>query len=605
MTRHLQIDLITPEEAVSLDGLFHARARRTPDSVAYRYFDDHLCDWRELTWAQVLEEITRWQAALAHEDFAPGDRVAIMLKNCPNWVIFDQAALGLGLVTVPLYTSDRPENVAHVLQDSGAKLLLIDSAEHWHPLHEACRDLVSLQRVVTVRTPPEGDDDDRLRGLDEWLPEEAGAFRHVVTDTHALATIVYTSGTTGKSKGVMLSHHNLLSNAQGALMTFDVYPDDLFLSFLPLSHCLERLAGYYLPIMAGATVAYARSFQQLQEDLARMRPTILVTVPRIFERIQAALRGKLDKGPRFNRWLFEFAIQVGYSRFERAQGRGYWNPTHLLWPLLKPLVADKLMARLGGRLRLSVSGGAALSPDIARTFIGLGLPIIQGYGLTETSPVIGVNRVEDNLPSSIGKALPGVEVKLGEHDALLARGPNIMLGYWNNPEATRAILYDDGWLNTGDIASIDAQGHITITGRIKEIIVLNNGEKIPPVDMEAAILNDPLFEQVMVVGEGKPFLGLLAVINRERWSEAVKERDLPPGWPSGLHHPQAKAFALARVAQQMKAFPGYAKIRRIALLGEPWAIENGLLTPTLKLKRSMVLKRYQHEVESLFEGYHQ
>ena len=605
MTKHKSRDLILPEIAITLDGLMHERTKRSPDTVAYRYFDDHLCDWRELTWSQVMEEITRWQAALAHEGFAPGDRVAIMLKNCPNWVIFDQAALGLGLVTVPLYTSDRPENVAHVLQDSGAKLLLIDSAEHWHPLHEACRDLASLQRIVTVRTPPEGDDDARLRGLDEWLPEEADEFRHVVTDTHALATIVYTSGTTGKSKGVMLSHHNLLSNAHGALLTFDVYQDDLFLSFLPLSHCLERLAGYYLPVMAGATVAYARSFQQLQEDLARMRPTILVTVPRIFERIQAGLRSKLDKGPRFTRWLFEFAIQVGYSRFERAQHRGYWNPTHLLWLLLKPLIADKLMARLGGRLRLSVSGGAALSPDIARTFIGLGLPIIQGYGLTETSPVIGVNRVEDNLPSSIGNPLPGVEVKLGEHDALLARGPNIMLGYWNNPEATRAILSDDGWLNTGDIASIDARGRITITGRIKEIIVLNNGEKIPPVDMEAAILNDPLFEQVMVVGEGKPFLGLLAVVNRERWSEALKERDLPPGWASGLHHPQAKAFALARVAQQLKAFPGYAKIRRIALLSEPWTIENSLLTPTLKLKRSMVLRRYQHEVDVLFEGYHQ
>lgn len=605
MPKHRQIDLITPDIAVTLDGLFQARVRRSPNGVAYRYFDEHRYEWRTLTWAQAMQDIVRWQAALLHEGFSPGDRVAIMLKNCPTWVVFDQAALGLGLVTVPLYTSDRPENVAHVLQDSGAKLLLIDSAEHWHPLHEACKDMPTLKRVVTIRTPPEGDDDDRLRGLDEWLPESGEAIRHTISDPDALATIVYTSGTTGKSKGVMLSHRNLLSNSWGALQTFDIYTDDLFLSFLPLSHCLERLAGYYLPVMAGATVAYARSFQQLQEDLTSVRPTILVTVPRIFERIQAALRNRLDKGPRYRRWLFEIAISVGYSRFERAQGRATWNPTHLLWPLLKPLVADKLMARLGGRLRLSVSGGAALSPDIARTFIGLGLPIIQGYGLTETSPVIGVNRVQDNLPSSIGQAIPGVEVRLDANNALHARGPNIMLGYWNNPQATQEVLSADGWLNTGDTAHIDAAGHITITGRIKEIIVLNNGEKIPPVDMESAILQDPLFEQVMVVGEGKPYLSLLAVVNRERWSEAVKERDLPDGWPAGLHLPQAKAFALARVAQQMKTFPGYARIRRIALFSEPWTVENGLLTPTLKLKRNQVLDRCRSEYAQLYEGYSQ
>ncbi len=602
-TKNKKSTLITPEEAVTLDGLMQRRIERTPHARAYRYYDEHLCDWRDLTWAQVAEDISRWQAALRHEGFMPGDRVAVMLKNCPTWVVFDQAALGLGLVTVPLYTSDRPENVAHVLQDSGAKLLLIDSAEHWHPLHEACMHLKELHRVVTVRTPPEGDDDPRLRGIDEWLPESGSGFQHVATDPETLATIVYTSGTTGKSKGVMLSHRNLLSNSWGSLQTFDIVPEDVFLSFLPLSHCLERLAGCYLPIMAGATVAYARSFQQLQEDMVQVRPTVLVTVPRIFERIQAALRNKLDKGPRFNRWLFDLAVRIGYHRFEHAQHRAAWSPTHLLWPLLKPLVADKLMSRLGGNLRLSVSGGAALSAENARVFIGLGLPILQGYGLTETSPVIGVNRIHDNLPSSIGQAIPGVEVKLGEHNALLARGPNIMMGYWNNPEATHAMIGEDGWLNTGDTAHIDAAGHITITGRIKEIIVLNNGEKIPPVDMEAAILQDPLFEQVMVVGEGKPYLSLLAVVNRERWSEAARARDLPDTWPAGLQQPQARAFALARVAQQMKTFPGYARIRRIALISEPWTIDNGLLTPTLKLKRNQVLERYRDEFENLYEGY--
>ncbi|MFA7351761.1 MAG: long-chain fatty acid--CoA ligase, partial [Methylotenera sp.] len=598
-------DIIDPELVTTLDRLFHERVRCTPDGVAYRYFDDQACEWCEMTWQTAMHEILNWQVALLHEHLQLGDRVAIMLKNCPSWVLFDQAALGLGLVTVPLYVSDRPENVAHVLQDSGAKLLLIDSAESWHPIHEVGAGLTALRRVVTFKSPPEGDDDDRIRGIDEWLPRfgDSGEFQHRVSDADALATIIYTSGTTGKPKGVMLTHRNLMSNAWGALQVFSIYPNDIFLSFLPLSHALERMAGCCIPIMSGASVAFSRSIQQLQEDLATVQPTIMVTVPRIFERIQSGLRNKLEKGPAYARYLFELAVKVGYSRFEYAQGRGNWHWQHLLWPLLKKLVADKLQARLGGRLRLAVAGGAALSADNARTFIALGVPIIQGYGLTETSPIISVNRVESNVPSSVGQTIQGVEVRLGEADGLEVRGANVMQGYWNNVEATKAIFTADGWLKTGDVVKLDEVGRITITGRIKEIIVLSNGEKVPPGDIEAAILTDALFEQVMVVGEGKAYLSVLAVVNQERWMAAVKERDLPIDWPSGLTHSQARAFALNRVAQQMKSFPGYAKVRKIALLHEPWTIENGLLTPTLKIKRSVVLQHYMAEYEKLYEGF--
>ncbi|MDO8312942.1 MAG: AMP-binding protein, partial [Sideroxyarcus sp.] len=495
------------------------------------------------------------------------------------------------------------ENVAHVLQDSGSRMLLIDSASNWHPLREACTGINTLTRIVTLHTPPEGDSDGRLRGLDEWLPDIHDGFRHLVSDPDTLATIVYTSGTTGKSKGVMLSHRNLLSNAAGSLQCFDVYPADTFLSFLPLSHALERMAGYYVPVMAGATVAYARSVQQLQEDLALLRPTVLVTVPRIFERIQSGMHSRLDKGPAFARRLFGLAIDVGCRRFEHAQGRASWHPELLLWPILKPLVADRLTSRLGGRLRLAISGGAALSAGNARTFIGLGIPIIQGYGLSETSPVISVNRINNNLPSSVGNPLPNLEVRLGKYDALEVRGPNVMLGYWNNEAATKDMFSADGWLNTGDVAHIDDRGRITITGRIKEIIVLSNGEKMPPGDMETAILADPLFEQLMVVGESKPYLGLLAVVNRERWVAAMRERSLPAAWPESLHSSQAKAYALQRVTQLIQSFPGYARIRRIALLSEPWSTDNGLLTPTLKLKRAKVLEYCQKEFAGMYDGY--
>lgn len=600
--KHSRPSRISPEQAITLDGLFYERVRQSPENPAYRYFDDQAGEWRTLSWADVQREAGRWQAAFEHESLRPGDRVAIMLKNCPTWMTFDLAALGLGLVTVPLYVADRPDNVAHVLQDSGAKLLLIDSAENWHPIHEVNLGETSLVRVVTMKTPPEGDDDDRIRGVDEWLPDVGHEYVRVPHSGEQLASVVYTSGTTGRSKGVMLSHKNILSNVMGVMQAIEVLPEDIFLSFLPLSHMLERTGAYYA-IAAGATVGYARSFQQLQEDLSTVRPTLLISVPRIYERIYAGMRSKLEKGSPLTRYLFQLAVDVGYSRFEHAQKRGGWKPSHLLWPLLKRLVADKLMSRLGGRLRLAISGGAALSPEISRIFIGLGLNLLQGYGLTETSPVISANRPEDNKPSSVGQTISGVEVRLGDDGSLHVRGPNVMLGYWNNEEATKAIFTADGWLNTGDVANIDESGHITITGRIKEIIVMSNGEKVPPADIEVAIQRDPLFEQVMVVGEGKPYLSMIAVVNKENWQAAVHERGLDEKWPEGLDSSQVKAFAVARIAQQMKEFPGYTRIRRAALLAQPWTIDNGLLTPTLKVKRAKVLERYQKEYEELYEGY--
>ena len=596
------IDLIRPDTAGTLDRLFHERVRRSPDRCAYRYYDDGSGQWQDLSWSQMLAGIQRWQAALLAENLQAGDRVAVMLKNCPTWVMFDQAALGLGLVVVPLYTSDRADNVAHVLADSGSKLLLTGSSEQWLAIRSACAALPELARVVTL-TAASDVDDARVRSAAQWLPQAGSEFQHRGQDPHALATIIYTSGTTGKSKGVMLSHHNLLSNISASLHAFDVHPDDVLLSFMPLSHSLERTACYYLAVMAGATVAHVRSIQQLQEDLAFIRPTILIAVPRIFERIQAGIRNKLDKQPAALQRLYELTIRVGYSRFEHAQGRGPWRISHLLWPLLKRLVADKISARLGGRLRLVLCGGAALSPDVARTFIGLGLNLLQGYGLTETSPVISVNRLHDNLPCSVGLPLQGVEVRLGEQDVLEVRGPNLMLGYWNNPAATQAMFTADGWLISGDVVRIDAAGHITITGRMKEIIVLSNGEKVPPADMESAILRDPLFEQVMLVGEGKPYLSLLAVVNRERWEQAAAEHALPGEWPDGLAQARARTWALTRVAQQIREFPGYARIRRITLLDTPWSIENGLLTPTLKVRRNQVVECYREACLHMYEGY--
>ena len=602
-----RVDIIEPEAALTLDGLFSERVRRSGHAVAYTEYDGETGVWRDHSWTQLDRLIARWQAALRREPLHPGDRVAIMLRNSPTWVALDQAAMGLGLVLVPLYTQDRPDNVAYIIQNCGAKLLLFEKPEQWAAFADVGSQLTSLVRVLCLERLLRAPADPRLASVGAWLPDEgsesATAVEHVSRDPHRLASIIYTSGTTGRPKGVMLSHHNMLSNAYSTVQLCNVSAQDTFLSFLPLSHTFERTCGYYLTVMAGARVAYARSIQQLAEDLVTIRPTVLISVPRIYERVYAAIKAKLADGPVVRRKLFDLATRVGWMRFEHQQGRGPWQPSFLLWPVLRRLVADKILARLGGRLRAAISGGAALPPDVGRVFIGLGLPLLQGYGLTETSPVVSGNRIENNVPASIGQPIPGVSVRIGDKDALLVKGPNVMLGYWENPEATRAMFAEDGWLNTGDTARIDSEGRLYITGRLKEIVVLSNGEKVPPVDMEAAIARDPFFEQVMVIGEGKPYLSVFVVPNKELWAKAAAEHGLDLASPRSLRAPQAEQLVLERINAQIRSFPGYAQIRRVAIFPEPWTIENGLLTPTLKLKRARVLEQYGSEYERLYAGH--
>lgn len=600
-------DIISAEAAQTLDGLFRERVRRTPKAVAFRDYDAGRQEWRNFTWQQMADAVACWRAALQREPLSPGDRVAVMLRNCPQWVMFEQAALASGLVVVPLYTEDRAENAAWCLAHAGVKLLLLENQTQWQALREVENLPAQLARIVILDATADSlrqfDDshDARVCALAEWLPAEAGDDPPPVPhDPHAMATLIYTSGTTGRPKGVMLSHHNILSNACSCAQVVTVTPDDLLLSFLPLSHTFERTAGYYVPMLCGATIAYARSIRLLQEDLPVIRPTILVSVPRVYEKVYAGIQAKLAQGPMLARLLFKLAVKVGYSRFEHQQGRADWQPFHLLWPLLEKLVARKVLDKLGGRLRQVMSGGAALSPEVSRVFIGLGLPILQGYGLTETSPVVCANRLDDNLPSSVGRPIPGVTVKLGEQNALLIRGPNVMLGYWQNPEATRAVLSEDGWLNSGDTAHIDKQGHVTITGRIKDIIVTSTGEKIPPADMEAAILRDPMFEQVMVIGEGRSYLSALVVLSEQGWKTIAAQCNADDDPDRLAHNDYAEEIVLEKIARQISGFPGYAKIHRAALLTEPWSVENEMLTPTLKIRRARILDHYKEVIEKLY-----
>ena len=578
----------------------------SPQKVAYRQFDESTGDWVSFTWAQVAGEVARWQAAFVKEGLMPGDRVAIMLKNCVEWVIFDQAALSLGLVTVPLYLDDRPENAAYILNHAGAKLLLVEGKFQHNKLAEITGTANTLQHIVSLN-PPDSEQvnwNTRFIVAADWLAAAAETpvpARHPSAD--GLASIVFTSGTTGRPKGVMLTHENILWNAFAATQFEDFGENQVFLSFLPLSHMFERTVGYYLPMLLCAEVVYARSIAQLAKDLVEVCPTVLVSVPRIFERVYGRIQDGLEKKSVLARMLFKLAVQVGWRRFEKQQGRAGWHPELLLWPLLRKLVAGNVTEKLGGRLQIVISGGAALSPEIARVFIGLGVPIFQGYGLTETSPVISSNRRIANLPASIGKPLPGIEVKIGDNHELLTRSRCVMRGYWQNEEATRAMIDADGWLHTGDQVSIDDAGYYTIVGRIKDIIVLNNGEKVPPSDMESAILLDPLFEQVMIVGEGKPYLAALTVLNEEHWQAFAADLNVDPEHPLSLRDPRVTKALVRRVAEHLKHFPGYAQIRRLHPVLAPWTVDDGLLTPTLKIKRNQVLDRYRAAVEAMYADF--
>jgi long-chain acyl-CoA synthetase len=597
-----QLNKIPAETARTLAGLFRERVQRTPDIVAYRQHSSTDNQWHDYTWADMGKEVARWQDAFATEGLAHGDRVAILMRNCKEWVTYDQAALGCGLVPVPVYTDDRPENIAYILNNSGCKVLFLQGEEQWAGIRTVLGELGGLQRILTLEpvTVPEGET--RVRTIADWIPAVGGELHTDDGDPDELATIVYTSGTTGRPKGVMLSHWNILFNADRALEVVQMFPGDLLISFLPLCHTFERTVGYYIPMMSGATIAYARSIPELGEDLLTVRPTLMVSVPRIYERVYNKIQAGLAEKSPLATWLFNSAVNVGWARFEHRQGRRGWHPSFLFWPLLNKLVAGKIMAKLGGRMYMAASGGAPLPTPIAKVFIGLGLNLVQGYGLTETSPILTANPVDDNDPASVGVALRGVELRVGENEELLARGPSIMMGYWDNPEATHDVIDAEGWFHTGDKARIE-NGHVYITGRLKEIIVLANGEKVPPADMEMAIALDPLFEQVMVIGDNRPYLSALLVLEPEQWRAVAKTLGLEPDDPASLKSEQLVQAVNEKLDDLLSEFPGFAQVRAITCILQAWTIDNEMITPTMKLKRNRILETHADDIERMYAGH--
>lgn len=605
MGRSSELDGLT-----TLPELLNRSIETYADREALRQYDRKANLWKSVSYRELGDEVARWRHAWQASGFARGDRVAILMPNGVDTVCADQGALANGLVPVPLHAIDTPGACAFILIDSQATALVTNKVARWRQILNTGVDLPDLRLVIVTDPDPheeiQSHEPVEIVTLEDWLAREAQTEELPAGPLEDdLAGIVYTSGTTGRPKGVMLTHKNIVSNVKATLECVSPRDGDIFLSFLPLSHTFERSAGYYLPLATGCTIVYNRSILLLAEDLKTVRPTVIISVPRVYERIYARVQNTLAKASAAVRYLFDWAVEVGWRDFckknrmpvERS-GRAWLDG--FVRGFLMRKVASTLLSQFGGRLRIAISGGAALNPKIARTFCGLGLPIIQGYGMTETSPIIAGNSIEFNQPDTVGKPFNNLDVRLGEGGEIQVRGPSVMKGYWRRPDDTATAFTKDGWLRTGDVGEFTPEGLLKIKGRIKEIIVTSTGEKVPPADLESAIETDPLFSQTLILGEGRPYISLIAVVDPAEWQRLTDSLGLEPTGEASLASPAAKSAALKRAKAAAANFPNYALPRAIVLTKDPWTIENGLLTPTLKLKRSPLNQRFKKEIEQLY-----
>lgn len=596
------------ESLSTLCEFFQNRVRLAPDDEALREFDKSVKKWISYSYRDVSDAVLAWRRSFARLGLARGTRVAMLLPNGVNAVCFDQAALANALVPVPLHAIDTPGSSAYILQDSGSEVLVTNKLARWLAIQQSGFDVSAVKKVILTDEAQVPAEDPLVERLSDWLA--AGSRQTALPEppkADDLAAIVYTSGTTGKPKGVMLTHANIASNVRSTLA--HVKPDigAVFLSFLPLSHTFERTAGYYLALATGSTIVFNRSLQLLGEDFKVVRPHVMISVPRVYERIYAKLNTALAKKGKMAQLFFESAVDAGWEDFCRrnsvkADAAGVGFGRRLLGKALKEKVSRTLQEQFGGRLKVAISGGAALNTKVAKVFCGLGLPIIQGYGMTETSPIIAGNTVEDNDPDTVGRLLRDVEVRLGEAGEVQVRAASVMKGYWGRPKETQQTFTEDGWLKTGDVGCFDANGRLRLNGRIKEIIVTSTGEKISPVDIETAAECDPLISQAYAVGDGEAYIAVLVSLEKEAWAKLAKSLGLTPEDPASLQDSRARQAVLGVVRKSCAAFPAYAVPRNVALTLDAWTIENGLLTPTLKLKRGPMKIRYQQLLKEMYQG---
>ena len=586
---------LAPYDRTTLCSTFYGAIDRFGDAPALRWLEDDAC--RSLSYREAGDRVARIAGWLLEAGIRPGDRLGILAENRPEWALFDYAALCLGAVTVPVYPSLPPDQVEYILRDAGVRGLLVSTAGQLGKVRRLRAEADALEWIAVMDPVPDD------VGAVPWaalagagavpdLRERAGRVR-----PEDLATLVYSSGTTGPPKGVMLSHGNFAYMVAATRQhgSIPAGPGDVCLSILPLSHVFERAASYYF-WDSGITIAYAESIDALAENLAEFRPHVMVSVPRLFEKLHARVVRQPGIRGRLGRW----AAALG-ARTRDDDDRPVSLATRLQLRLADRVVFATLRRRTGGRLRGFISGGAPLSSDVATFFFAAGLPIYEGYGLTETAPVLAANKPGATRLGTVGVPYPGVELAIADNGEILARGPGVMLGYWNRPDATRDAIDGDGWFHTGDVGRIDDDGFLRITDRLKDIIVTAGGKNIAPQPVEAEVMRSPYIAQAVMVGDRRAFPALLVVPDWDALGPWAAEHQVDlADHDAATRDPRLLELMHDEAAERLQAFARHEKPRRFSLLPSEFTVESGLLTPTLKAKRRAIEQAFQDAIERLY-----
>jgi long-chain acyl-CoA synthetase len=558
--------------------------------------------YRPITYTELGRRVYALARALHELGVHKGDRVAILAENCPEWAITDWATLCLGAITVPIYPTLTAPQVGEILRDSEPKALVVSDKKQRRKACEAVEGTGLNPQMICIEPDSSSETPNFEQMLNQPGTLTESALRALVeaSQPEDIVTFIYTSGTTGEPKGAMLTHHNLITNIEAVLELIDWRPDDVFLSFLPLSHVFERMGGHFLPIYAGLTIAYAESLFTLANDMVEVKPTMMLGVPRFYASVMDRILASVRQMPPLRQKLFYRMLEVGkvYAQCWR-EGRSAPLGVRLQHAVLDKLVASKIRERVGGRLRYFISGGAALPKEVAEFFHAFGILIIEGYGLTETSPVLTVNPPRAPRFGSVGKPIRGVEIKIAEDGEILARGPNIMLGYYKKPEATAAAIDPDGWFHTGDVGHIDADGYLYITDRKKDILVLANGKNVAPQPIENLLKQSELVQEAVVYGDGMSAPVALIVPNIDALRAFAKQEGIEADGDALLNHDAIQRRFRQELERVNRELADFQRVKGFRLISKPFSIETGELTPTLKVKRRVVAEKYAHLLQEM------
>ncbi|HLF57184.1 MAG TPA: long-chain fatty acid--CoA ligase [Thermoanaerobaculia bacterium] len=550
-------------------------------------------------------EFAAWVRALAKTlerwGIRPGDRVALMAENGPHWPTVDFAVLALGAVHVPIYATLLPEGAAYVVRDSGARVVFVGGRQRLEGLLGVRDQMPSVERFVLIGDGPVPEGVVAYeRALAEGADVDPAEFQSWLDRARPsdLATLIYTSGTTGDPKGVMLTHGNLASNASTCSGILPMKRDWVALSFLPLAHSFERTIDYVF-FHCGVSIAYAESVQTVGQNMLEVRPHVFGSVPRVYEKVRSKVLESAAEASGLRKRIFDWSLATGHAAL--PQRLVFEDPSWKL-RLADKLVFSKIRARLGGRFEYAVSGGAPLGKEVAEFFWAAGIPLLEGYGLTETSPVIAVNTPEAVRIGTVGRPIPGVEVRIAADGEILSRGPHIMKGYFNQPQATADAIDSDGWFRTGDIGALDADGFLSITDRKKEIIVNAYGKNIAPAPIEGELKAGRWTAQAVVVGDRRPFLVALLVPNFESLAPWAKARGIAGGPEEWVRDERVRALFEEELERVNSHHERYEQVRAFELLPRELTLENGELTPTMKVKRRIIHERFRPVLDRLYEG---